>query len=127
MNEYLLIIVYVVGVLYSTFAYGALVGNWDFDPMILVVFFWPLVMVVGPLLGLLLPFYILGVKCMLCIKSCDRRCKERRRSNTSNSAKHSAPPTPFVNSRSSPKHTTTKPEISYKPVPPSPSPPIEPT
>jgi hypothetical protein len=79
MNEYLLIIVYVVGVLYSTFAYGFLIGSWDFDPMILVVFFWPLVLLVGPILGILLPFYFLGTKCVGCIESCGKTMELRRR------------------------------------------------
>lgn len=84
MNEYLLIIVYVIGVVYSAFGYGVLVGSWDFDPLILLIFLWPLAMVVGPVLGLVLPFYVLGTKCTACIEGCQRRMELRRRERERN-------------------------------------------
>jgi hypothetical protein len=78
MNEYLLLVIYVLGVVYSAFGYGVVIGEWDFDWKILLIFMWPLAMLVAPVLALILPFYVLGTKCFDCIIHCEKRRKLRQ-------------------------------------------------
>jgi len=76
MNEYLLIIIYIIGVLYAAFAYGAVVG--EIEITIIAIFFWPIILIIFPLIGIITPFYLMGRGCMECIRNCDKRRESKR-------------------------------------------------